>query len=97
VSLSLLAGILNMELIEAAETTVSTLQPEAVAPLGTEDETLGLTARLARSVPGFTRLAGPARKGGCRDLQVARPRNTPNSFAPQWRPHFWSTNVQFSD
>jgi hypothetical protein len=68
VSLSPVCGILMTESIEAAETTVSTLQPEAVAPLGTEDETLGLTARQAPLGARF-----PPARWTCPQGRLSRP------------------------
>jgi hypothetical protein len=72
--MSPLAGILRTELIEAAGQRFGLSPPEAVTPLGTEDRTPCFTARETRSVPGIPRLARPARKGGCGDLQDARTR-----------------------
>jgi hypothetical protein len=58
-------------------------RPGQLRPSGPRTGALCFTARQARSVPGIPRLARPARKGGCGDLQDARTRNdTPYSFAP---------------
>jgi hypothetical protein len=55
-------------------------------PLETEDWTRVLPLDRLRSVPGFPRRSGPARKGGCRSPAGARTRNdTPILRRPQRR------------
>lgn len=80
-SLSLLAGILNTELIEAAGIAVRSLAGQgSYAPWHRGPET-GFAARQAPLGAWLPRLAGLARKGGPGDLQDARTRRNPQLCA----------------
>ena len=62
-SLSPVCGILNTELIDAAGPRFGLSQVRAFTPLGTEDRKPVPPLEKLRSVPGFSRLTGLARKG----------------------------------